>query len=80
MAAEHIAVDFYDELCDALAFSLDLVAPGDILLITGARGMDYGAKTILELLMKKKTNVKTEAISEVLDDKMDGMDDMMIVE
>lgn len=80
MAAEHIAVDFYDELCDALAFSLDLVAPGDILLITGARGMDYGAKTILELLMKKKTNVKTEAISEVLDDKMVGMDDMMIVE
>ncbi|MCC5895491.1 MAG: UDP-N-acetylmuramyl-tripeptide synthetase [Alkalibacterium sp.] len=80
MESEGISVDFHNELCDALSSSLAQVNTGDILLITGARGMDYGAKTILELLLEKKPGVEKQAITDVLDKKMVGMDDLMIAD
>lgn len=76
----NIDVDFYEELCDALSSSLKSVRPGDILLITGARGMDYGAKTILKMLMDNKSEAEQRVITDVLNTKMVGMDDLMLAE
>ncbi|GEN50607.1 Mur ligase family protein [Alkalibacterium pelagium] len=80
MGEAGVAVKYYDELEDALCTSLDHVKKGDILLITGARGMDYGAKTVLEMLLEKKTLVKREAVIDVLNKKIVGMDDLKLVE
>ena len=80
MGEAGVAVEYYDELEDALCTSLDHVGKGDILLITGARGMDYGAKTVLEMLLEKKTLVKRDAVIDVLNKKIVGMDDLKLVE
>lgn len=80
MRAEGIDVEFHHELADALSSTLEQVKSGDILLITGARGMDYGAKTILELLLEKKVNIQKKVIEDVLNDKMVGMDNLKIVD
>ncbi|MDZ7835873.1 MAG: hypothetical protein U5K84_11665 [Alkalibacterium sp.] len=71
-----IKVAFHPELQDALSASLNRVGPGDILLITGAHGMDYGAKIILELLLETRPGVNEEAIREVLNNRMVGVKDL----
>lgn len=76
MKAAGTTIDYYDELHDALSTSLEWVKSGDILLITGARGMDYGAKAILELLLDKKPHINQESIREILNNKMVGMKDL----
>ncbi|SFC53104.1 UDP-N-acetylmuramoylalanyl-D-glutamate--2,6-diaminopimelate ligase [Alkalibacterium subtropicum] len=72
MEARGIAVDFYDELYDALEASLKQVKPGDLLLITGAHGMDHGARIVMELL-KKRPDTDREAVDAILSKKMLGM-------
>ncbi|MER2063564.1 MAG: UDP-N-acetylmuramoylalanyl-D-glutamate--2,6-diaminopimelate ligase, partial [Alkalibacterium sp.] len=72
MKEKGIEVDYYEELEDALVTSLDKVSEGDILLITGAHGMDHGGRIILELL-KQKAEVDARAIEAVLTNKMIGM-------
>lgn len=42
--------------------------------------MDYGAKTVLEMLLEKKTLVKRDAVIDVLNKKIVGMDDLKLVE
>jgi len=75
-----IAVAFHPELQDALSASLDRVEPGDILLITGAHGMDYGAKITLELLLETRPDVNEEAIREVLNNRMVGVKDLKVAD
>lgn len=78
MSEYDIKVDYYDDLEKALSVSLDLIEQGDLMLITGARGMDYGAKTLLELLKKQKPESSRRLIQEVLNKKMVGMDDLKL--
>ncbi|WP_368646338.1 Mur ligase family protein [Alkalibacterium putridalgicola] len=73
MESRGIAVDFHEELHDALAASLTQVEPGDILLITGAHGMDHGARIIMELL-KKRPGTDRVAVDAIMTKKMIGME------
>lgn len=70
-----IKVDLFDELEDALKYGLDQIANNDLLLITGAKGMDHGARTCLNLLKQLKPFVDHRAVDSVLRDKMVGMKD-----
>ncbi|MFO8069263.1 MAG: UDP-N-acetylmuramyl-tripeptide synthetase [Alkalibacterium sp.] len=73
MERAQIKVSFFEELEDALAAGLKRVGPGDLFLISGARGMDDGAKICLELLMEMDPYVDQEAIRDVLKTKLVGM-------
>lgn len=78
MADNEIEVEYHDDLEQALSVSLNLIEQGDLMLITGARGMDYGARTLLELLKKQKPESSRRIIQEVLNKKMVGMDDLKL--
>lgn len=80
MADFEIDVEYYDELEQALSSSLKKIEQGDLMLITGARGMDYGAKTLLDLLKKNKPESSRRIIQEVLNKKMVGMDDLSLTD
>lgn len=80
MADYDIEVEYYDELEEALVSSLNKIEQGDLMLITGARGMDYGARTLLELLKKNKPASNMKVIQEVLNKKMVGMDDLELTD
>lgn len=71
MDASGIEVDYYDELEDALEASLEKVGPGDILMITGAHGMDHGARLTLKLL-RVKTALDVQAFEDILNRRMVG--------
>lgn len=78
MADYNIDVEYHDDLEQALSSSLNQIEQGDLMLITGARGMDYGAKTLLELLKKNKPESSQKIIQEVLNKKMVGMDELQL--
>jgi len=73
MNQAQIKVHFFDELEDALAFGLKRIKQGDLFLISGARGMDGGAKICLEMLMDMYPYVDKKAIRNVLEEKLVGM-------
>ncbi|OJF90944.1 Mur ligase family protein [Alkalibacterium sp. 20] len=73
MKSRGITVDFYQELPDALSAGLSKIKTGDLLMITGAHGMDYGTQLILNALLERKTGVNRDAIKDVLSRKVIGM-------
>ncbi|OJF92189.1 Mur ligase family protein [Alkalibacterium sp. 20] len=73
MEKAQIEVDFFEELEDALTLGLNRMEHGDLFLISGARGMDDGAKLCLELLMEMYPYVDQKAIRDVLKTKLVGM-------
>lgn len=80
MADYNISVDYYDELEEALSSGLNQIEEGDLMLITGAKGMDYGAKTLLELLKSTKPKSSRRRIQNVLNKKMVGIDDLKVAD
>ncbi|EXJ22613.1 UDP-N-acetylmuramoylalanyl-D-glutamate--2,6- diaminopimelate ligase [Alkalibacterium sp. AK22] len=73
-----IEVELFEELDEALKFGLDQIASNDLLLITGAKGMDHGARTCLNLLKQMKPFVNYAAVDSVLKNKMVGMKDPVV--
>lgn len=78
MTNNNIKVDYYDDLDMALEATLKKTKKGDLMLITGARGMDYGATTILDLLKREKPESKRQSIQDVLNKKMVGVDKLKL--
>ncbi|GEK90645.1 Mur ligase family protein [Alkalibacterium kapii] len=76
MEDQNIAVDFHDELHDALESVIKRIRPNDILLITGAHGMDHGARITFELLKENKIGIDQKAIEKMLKSKTIGMEEM----
>lgn len=74
MEKAQITIDFFEELEDALSLGLDRLEQEDLLLISGAKGMDPGAKICLELMMEKYPFVDRTQIKSVLENKLVGMD------
>ncbi|MFO8068684.1 MAG: UDP-N-acetylmuramyl-tripeptide synthetase [Alkalibacterium sp.] len=73
MKSRGITVDFYQELPDALSAGLSKIKTGDLLMITGAHGMDYGTKLTLNALLERRADVNRDAIKDVLNRKVIGI-------
>ncbi|WP_423188612.1 Mur ligase family protein [Alkalibacterium sp. f15] len=73
MEQAQIEVAFFEELEEALVCGLKRMEHGDLFLISGARGMDDGAKICLELLMEMYPYVDQQAIRDLLKTKLVGI-------
>lgn len=80
MKQTNIEVTFSKELDDALLFGVKQLNVKDILLISGAHSMDQGARKTLELLKEIHPTVDYEAIDQVLENKLIGIDSFKIAE
>lgn len=58
MEKANIKVDLYNELPDAIHEALSKANKGDLVLLAGCQGMDYGAGIALEALNKENAEVK----------------------
>lgn len=68
-----IKVYLYDELPDAISYGLSKVSKGDVLLLAGCQGMDYGAKIALEEIYKSKSGIDRKEIFGALKNRIAGM-------
>lgn len=73
-----IDVELHKEMPDALESVLYKVEPGDVILLAGAQGMDFGAKYILNQLVEKKPNLDKESVLAPLKDRVAGIDESML--
>ncbi len=63
MSNANINVSLYDELPDVIAHALSSAVPGDLILLAGCQGMDYGAGIALNQLDQKKVNISSSVFS-----------------
>lgn len=70
-----IKVRLFDELPDAIYDSLERVEPGDVLMLAGCQGMDFGGQIALELLWRKRPQLDKEKLFEPLKDRVAGIDE-----
>ncbi|QFG00916.1 UDP-N-acetylmuramyl-tripeptide synthetase [Psychrobacillus glaciei] len=67
-----INVHLYEELPDAIGHSLQEVTEGDLLLLAGCQGMDYGAKIALEQLETIRPNMDKKKLFQPLEKRVAG--------
>ena len=67
-----IKVYLYDELPEAIEHSLGEVAEGDLLLLAGCQGMDYGAKIALEQLESIRPEIDKKKLYQPLEKRVAG--------
>jgi len=68
-----IKVRLFDELPDAIAYGLSKAQAGDIVLLAGCQGMDYGAEIALHQLEKIKTHFSKEQLYLPLRNRVAGL-------
>ncbi len=73
MDRENIVVNFYDELSDAISHVQSITSKGDIILLAGCQGMDYGAQIILENLYKLRPNLNKDKLFKPLSNRVAGI-------
>ena len=73
MDRENIKYYLYDELPKAIEQVQSIVSKGDIILLAGCQGMDYGAQIILENLYKNRPDLNKEKLFEPLADRVVGI-------
>lgn len=64
----------YDELGEALDSALDQVEEGDVLLLAGCQGMDYGGKLILDRIAGRYPEKDKKELYKPLENRIAGMD------
>ena len=57
-----IKVHLFDELADSIFYAITKASEGDLILLGGCQGMDFGAEIALKHLAERKTNVIEERI------------------
>jgi UDP-N-acetylmuramoyl-L-alanyl-D-glutamate--2,6-diaminopimelate ligase len=62
MSEANIKVNLYGELPDAISHALEQVEPGDLILLAGCQGMDYGAEAALLRLHELKKDLQIEKL------------------
>lgn len=73
MAEANIKVHLYPELSEAISHGLDNVKKGDVLLLAGCQGMDYGAQIALEQLYNKRPYLDKDLLFAPLEDRVAGI-------
>lgn len=79
MAGANIKVNLVDELPDAIAVALNKAKTGDLVLLAGCQGMDYGAEIALHQLEKIKTNIPKEKLFFPLRNRVAGHEEKELV-
>lgn len=73
-----VEIELHNEMPDALESSLDQVETGDVILIGGAQGMDFGAKYILNLLVEKRPDLNEHEVLAPLEERIAGIDESFL--
>ncbi|MBV1819124.1 UDP-N-acetylmuramoyl-L-alanyl-D-glutamate--2,6-diaminopimelate ligase [Anaerosalibacter bizertensis] len=73
MDREGITVYLYNELPHAIDHALTNVSSGDIILLAGCQGMDYGAQIALEALYKLRPDLNKEKLLGPLKNRIAGI-------
>lgn len=73
MEAAGIQYELYRELPDAIAAALSRVQPGDVLLLLGCQGMDYGAGICLEMIHQRYPHLDREKVFQALQNRVAGI-------
>ncbi len=68
-----ITIHLYNELPEAISHALSSVKPGDVVMLAGCQGMDYGAKIALEQLSQWRPDIDKEGLFEPLEKRVAGM-------
>lgn len=69
----HIKVDLYDELPDAIVRAIFEANPGDLILLAGCQGMDYGAEIALNQIFEMRKDIPKEKLFEPLEKRVAGI-------
>ncbi len=80
MGKAGIKVHLYDELTDAIAHSLALAQEGDLILLAGCQGMDYGAEIALRQLHQKMLEYPKEKLFFPLKNRVAGITEEMMAD
>lgn len=75
-----IKVHLYDELTDAIAHSLAVAQEGDLILLAGCQGMDYGAEIALRQLHQKMLEYPKEKLFFPLRNRVAGITEEMMTD
>lgn len=73
MERAQIKVYLYDELTDAIAFALGRAQAGDLVLLAGCQGMDYGAEIALKQLHQRMASYPKEKLFYPLRNRVAGV-------
>jgi len=79
MANANIKVNLIEELPDAIAEAIGNATAGDLVLLAGCQGMDYGAEIALHQLEKLKTNISKEKLFLPLRNRVAGHEEKELV-
>ncbi|SDK66753.1 Mur ligase family protein [Natronincola ferrireducens] len=79
MSEANIKVNLYDELTDAIAHALSKAEEGDLILLAGCQGMDYGAEIALQQLHVKKAEYPVEKLFYPLRNRVAGISNDLTV-
>ncbi|HZJ76965.1 MAG TPA: UDP-N-acetylmuramyl-tripeptide synthetase [Oscillospiraceae bacterium] len=69
----NIEVDLYDELPDAIEQAISGAKSGDLILLAGCQGMDYGAEIALNQISEIRKNLPKEKIFKPLEKRVAGI-------
>ncbi len=70
-----IKTEIYDQLPDAIARGLSETESGDVLLLAGCQGMDYGASICLEQIRRSRPDLPKSKIFAALKNRVAGVGD-----
>ncbi len=73
MSGAGIATEVYNELPEAIARGLAAIQPGDVLLLAGCQGMDYGASVCLEQISVLHPGIPHKKIFAALKNRVAGV-------
>ncbi|WP_208560686.1 Mur ligase family protein [Marinilactibacillus kalidii] len=75
-----VEVELHHEMPDALQSSLNQVESGDLIVIGGAQGMDFGAKYILNQLVEMDPTLDAKTVLAPLEERVAGIDESFLTE
>lgn len=68
-----VKAEIYEQLPEAIAHGLSLTNPGDVLLLAGCQGMDYGAGICLENIHHLKPHLSKDKVFAALKNRVAGI-------
>lgn len=73
MSNAGIKVNLYEELDDAIAHALNIAEKGDLILLAGCQGMDYGAEVALTQIHEKRKGYPLDKLLSPLRHRVAGV-------